>query len=239
MLLTRETLLHSARDEHGLIQVTESPHARCLYFNSNVEQSRIFLNAPQALAFEYQEKIVSLALDFLFELKPPASPQSNKPSHSTLSPKLLMLGLGGGCMTTQIHQVLPKLEQTLVELRQIVIDAAFDYFYCPQADNIKVVCEDALLFAAQNQTLFDVLLVDLYDHQSMPPDFYEESFQQNLLNGAKLPGLVIFNLWADDPKSTQRLIPYWQSIAAQNPKLSIKTYLIQSSQNIILTIQQS
>jgi len=109
------SITYSVRDEYGLIQVVDNEITRSLYFDSLVEQSRYYFHAPLTLAFEYQSALLEETLEH---------------AHSTPVQSILMLGLGGGSLATQLHSVLPNCQQTVVELREAVIQIAYRYFYC-------------------------------------------------------------------------------------------------------------
>lgn len=214
-----ETVLYSARDEHGLIEVVENSISRSLYFGSPVEQSRYYLNAPMTLALEYQETLFH-ELSRFTEKKAPSS--------------VLMLGLGGGSLASHFHTLHPKCQQTVVELRQEVIDIAYDYFNLPNVPEINIIQADALTFVMQCQQQFDIIIVDLFDHKCMPIQFCEPAFLSAIKHLKKVPGLVLFNLWSTTPKRTSDIIQYW----LDDDELTLKTYEIKSSGNIIVSLSR-
>ena len=221
-LIKQGTLLHAQRDAYGLIQVIETQHSRCLYFNTPVEQSHFLIHAPFQLELDYQAKMTDLVLQFC---------QKKQPY------RLLSLGVGGGLMNRYLYDILPNLSQTLVELRAIVLDTAYQYFNLPDAPQIIPVIDDAMHFVTQPTPPFDIILVDLYDEQGMPPDCTTDAFLTNLMFLQKRPGLVIFNLWKEDLEALNAIQTFCQRKQQQNPKITLENYLISSSGNIILAIQ--
>jgi len=221
-LLKQGQLLYSKRDEYGLIQVIETAYSRCLYFNTPVEQSHFLIHAPFQLELDYQAKMTELALDFCL---------NNPNTH------LLSLGVGGGLMNRYLYDILPNLQQTLVELRAIVLQAAQTYFYLPRAANIYPVVANAIDYIQDTSTQFDLILIDLYDEQGMPPDCTTPKFLTHILNHLKRPGLAIFNLWEDDQEALNALLEFWQQQIQENTNIEQQSYLIPSSGNIILCIQ--
>ena len=215
-------------DEFGPVEVVQNRSSRKLYFGSPIEQSCQFLNAPMQLGFEYHEKMLSVYQDFLD--RTPVSKNA----------QALILGLGGGSLTTHLNLHHPKLPITTVELRAPVIAAAYQFFHLPQVPELQVVQADALDFVKQTEPQFQVVFVDLYNEFGMPSEFYSSEFQTDLqqILPQKQPGLVIFNLWNDDQPACNDFIAAWQQMAKENPRLSVKSYQIQSSENIILAIQQ-
>ena len=225
--------IHSLRDEFGLIEVVENRITRKLFFDSPVEQSCIYLNAPMTLNFEYQEKIIACVHDFALTQK------ANKPIRA------LMLGLGGGTMAQHLFHTLPNLQLTVVELRQTVIDCAYQFFQLPNEPEIEAVQADALEFIAENEHLYDVIIVDIFDAQGMPSALSDIHFQDNLWQTLNSPGLLISNLWYQwnakqtngtpvPTEETQQVLQFWQTLSNENTDCILNRYNIQSSQNLII-----
>ncbi|GKT12551.1 MAG: spermidine synthase [Thiomicrorhabdus sp.] len=219
-------LIHCQRDEFGLLEVIDTPSMRSLYFDSPVEQSRLYFHAPMSLSFEYQKVIEAQILQR----------HQQKPVQ-----RLLMLGMGGGSIASHLNALEPEMQIHIVELRQAVIDIAYEFFHLPEEPEIEVMQEDALIYIDEALSEYDVIIVDVFDDSGLPGPFTADAFQQNLLRNLKPAGLVLFNLWAHQDthtkQQTDQIIDYWQNIQEKQSKTTIKTYPIQSSENIILSIQ--
>ena len=219
-------LIHCQRDQYGLLEVVDTPQMRSLYFDSPVEQSRLYFSAPMSLSFEYQEVIESIILER----------QQQKAVH-----RVLMLGMGGGSIASHLNVSQPDIQIHIVELRQAVIDIAYDYFHLPEEPEIEVMHEDALIYIEDAISSYDIIIVDVFDDQGLPEAFTRGEFQQNLLKNLKPSGLVLFNLWGHQDshtkQQTEKIIHYWQNLQVKQSKIAINTYPIQSSENIILSIQ--
>ena len=235
-------IIHSARDEFGLLQVVDNRVTRKLYFDSPIEQSCLFINAPMTLNFEYQEIMIELLINAANQ------PKSNKPKLNS-DFRMLMLGMGGGTMAHHLYHALPNLQMTVVELRQIVINAAYDYFQLPDEPEIDVIQEDALTFVAENPHQYDVVMVDIFDANGLPSDLSNADFQQNLWNNLNSTGLLIFNLWNEESPTgdgkptaeTAKVLKYWQQLASHSQahtKLKLNQYNVRTSSNLILTVQR-
>lgn len=211
------SITYSVRDEYGLIQVVDNEITRSLYFDSLVEQSRYYFNAPLTLAFEYQSTLLEDVLE---------------QAHSTRLQTLLMLGLGGGSLASQLHSVLPNCQQTLVELREAVIQIAYRYFYLPESPKINPIQCDAADFVQQATQQYNLIIVDLYDNDSMPKAFSEEAFLSQLRCLTSGSGRILFNLWKSSPETTLKIIQFWE----QQPHAHLKTREIKSSGNVILCV---
>ncbi len=227
--------IFSERDEFGLIEVVENRVTRKLYFDSPIEQSCVYMNAPMTLNFEYQEKIIEQVQKFAQAKK------GNQPFRA------LMLGMGGGTMAFHLFHTLPNLQMTVVELRQTVIDCAYRFFQLPNEPEIEAVQDDAIAFMAENEHLYDAIIVDIFDAEGLPSALSDIEFQKNLWKSLKSPGLVIFNLWYQwDAKQTngkpipteetQNVFAFWQTMSNENTDCILNRYNIQSSQNLIIEI---
>lgn len=211
------TLTYSERDAFGLIQVIDTPTTRSLYFDSPVEQSRLYFQAPMTLAFEYQQMMLDRVAEF-------------GERHAIGS--TLMLGLGGGSLTNHLHCMYPKAHHRIVELRQSVIDIAKHYFYLAESETIEPLQANALEYVEQAEPA-DVILVDVYNEHAMPDEFSRESFLENLVQLKPAKGVIVFNLWASTPEDTLKVIQFWE----RQSRYHIQIHQTQSSGNVILTIK--
>lgn len=78
------------------------------------------------------------------------------------SPRILVLGLGGGCLPSFLRASIPRAAITAVEIDETVAEIARKYFKLPE--EVEVVVEDALQFVEKQQTAgktFDVVIVDI------------------------------------------------------------------------------
>lgn len=237
-------IIHSERDQFGLIQVIEDSATRKLFFDSHVEQSCQYLNAPLSLNFEYQQKIVAQILDFA--------------ARNKRSPRILMLGLGGGSIAAQLNHCLPKSMITVIELRQAVIDCAYRFFQLPQVPEIEVLQDDALQFVAQQSAQaasdsnchYDVIIVDIFDAEGLANELSSTEFNAQLWQLVnQQQGMLLFNLWhqwqnqpnADSKKAkptqdSQQIIDFWQKLINHQSSWQLNRYNIQSSQNLIVEL---
>lgn len=214
-------LIHSARDEYGLIQVVDTDTTRALYFDSPVQQGCLYLQAPMTLAFEYQQLILDLLDEFA----------QKHPINNTL-----MLGLGGGLLTNHFHCYWPKTHHHVVELREAVIDTAKTYFYMAEDPTIHIHHRDALDFineAVEHNDDYSAIIIDLYDGDSMPDVFSSEAFLQQLHSLKRPDNVLLFNLWASSPDSTLAIIHFWERQTNYRTLIS----QTQSTGNVILSVR--
>lgn len=135
--------LFRTADELGEIVVSQQADKRLLSFASSLQQSSLFVTQPEKLVHEYTQ-IMLLGLIF------------NTPRHITV------LGLGGGGLAHCLHHFFPQFTLQFVELRQAVIDIAYQWFDLPKSPQLQVACDDAydyLCSAVDKNT--DLILSDL------------------------------------------------------------------------------
>lgn len=180
------TLVHSQRDEYGLIEVVENSGIRSLHFETPIQQSSIDLRQPEALVFEYYRV---LCLSLLMQ---------KKFGH------LLVLGLGGGALTKFLLDACPDSEITAVEFREAVVDVAFDWFQLPVDPRLETWVADAHAFLAQTEQDYEVIFIDLYDALGISESLSEWSFLDACVQKLKPGGVLAINLWHNPKDSFSR-----------------------------------
>ncbi|MBO1923077.1 spermidine synthase [Thiomicrorhabdus sp. 6S3-12] len=230
-------IIHTARDEYGLVQVVENRTTRKLHFDSPVEQSCIFRNAPMTLNFEYQQKMIALVNEHFQARKQPKNY------------RVLMLGMGGGTMAHHLYHSLPNLQMTIVELRRIVIDIAYKFFGLPDAPEIEAVQADAIEYiqelAAECESdaifKYDAILIDIFDSEGLPSELSSHPFHQAISRCLKPGGRLIFNLWnrieagreRENTAESAEVLAYWQNEKTHKAQ---NQYLMHSTSNLILCL---
>lgn len=141
--------LFRLEDEQGLIIVTEQADKRSLQFASGLQQSSVYMNKTYYPVYEYTQ-IMLLGLLF------------------TDAKNIILLGLGGGGLLHCVNHYYPNSLIQAVEIRQAVIDIAYEWFALPVTKNVQVVCADASEFIHLEKTQTkDVIFSDLYEAQTM------------------------------------------------------------------------
>lgn len=231
-----EQLIYSTTDQFGGLRVVEDQQTRKLYFDSNIEQGCLYLQAPMKLAYEYQHILVNQILKHAAHNKTSTSPY-----------RVLMLGLGSGSIAQHLYNSLPNLQMTVIEIRQIVIDCAYRFFHLPEVPEIDVLQVDALMFIKTPMTEYDAIIVDIFDSQGMIPELSAPPFQSDLWKNMKPESALFYHLWYqwnDSPesealiptKTTEAVLNYWQKRLIANTSLKLNRYNIRSSQNLVLEI---
>lgn len=121
---------------------------------------------------------------------------------------LLMIGLGGGMITTYIQRYFPKTKITGVELDGEVVKMARKYFKLSEKKNYTIEIADGRIFMHNTKDIYDIIMVDAYKGGYIPfhlctQEFYAEAKKHlsekgcmvlNLHRGSELYGSIITTL---------------------------------------------
>jgi len=167
--------LYRVEDGLGSIVVTQRGEKRVLSFDMGLEQSSVLINKPYYLSHEYTQ-IMLLGLVF------------TQPKHLTL------LGLGGGGLAHCLSHYYPQVSIQVVEIRQAVIDIAYEWFELPRQSNLQVSCVNALKHMRQAEAGHtDLILSDLYESTVMSEVQAHQSFIESCYRALSEGGWIVFN----------------------------------------------
>jgi len=144
-------IIHHVRDALGSVLVIDERKHRVLTFNSIFEQSKIDRRTPHLPVHEYNRAMML-------------------PAAFHMPARVTVLGLGGGALASAFHHLNPECTVHVVELRQIVVDVAREFFSLPQTDRMQVTVADARVALEQlPDASSDMILADLYNADRMSP----------------------------------------------------------------------
>lgn len=150
--------------------ILETASERRLHFSHDSVQSVMRLDEPDALVSAYTRKMMAF---LLFNPNPK---------------KIVMVGLGGGCLAKFCYRNLPKTRISVVEIDDRVI-ALREEFHVPANDHrFRIVCDDGARYIASSSERIDVVVVDAFDTVGIAPtladtDFYEQAARRLSSNG--------------------------------------------------------
>jgi len=159
---------------------------RTLAFESGDVQSEMLLARPYALALQYTRAMMCFAL-FV-----------PRPRH------ILMVGLGGGSLVKFCHRHFPDCRITVVELRADVIALRSQFLVPPDDARLRVIEADGVdhvkTLAAQGRRLFDVILVDGFGAEGLPPALGSAAFYRDCRAVLRDGGVLVANVFTYDPR---------------------------------------
>lgn len=169
----------SAVDE--AVYVSESDGVRSLHLGSVTVQSAMRLRDPFALELTYTRGIMCFLL-FKNNIK-----------------DMLTIGLGGGSVAKHVYTNCLEIKSTIVEINSKVIQVARNQFYVPENDErFEVIETDGLQYLAEHNNATDVLLIDAFDSNGIPPNFCSQDFFDQCSVTLKRDGIFVINLWGSD-----------------------------------------
>jgi spermidine synthase len=163
-------------------QVRTHGDKRLLEFQPGMVQSEMRLSRPDHLVLSYARAMMCFVL---------FHPQ---PEH------IVMVGLGGGSLAKFCYRYLPHSRITVLELRADVI-ALREQFAIPR-DNarFRIIQADAADYMPQLAGGADVLLVDGFDHQGLPPALGSAAFYADCRRALRPGGVMVANIFSYDPQ---------------------------------------
>jgi len=177
--LMRNFTNSSASDE--TVYVSETDGVRSLHLGSVTIQSAMRLRDPFALELTYTRGIMCFLL-FKNNVK-----------------DMLTIGLGGGSVAKHVYTNCPDIKSTIVEINPKVIQVSRNQFYVPENDErFEVIETDGLQYLAEHINATDVLLIDAFDSNGIPPNFCSQDFFDQCSVTLKRDGIFVINLWGSD-----------------------------------------
>jgi len=167
--------LYRVEDSEGVIVVTQRGNKRLLSFGSSLEQSSVLMDKPYYLIHEHTQ-VMLLGLLFV------------DARHITL------LGLGGGALVHCCNHYYPDAIIQVVEIRQAVIDIAYDWFELPRIENLQVINADALHHILKvKQSSSDIIFSDLYEAEGMAPCQAQQEYIVASYHALSEAGCLVLN----------------------------------------------
>ena len=169
-------------DEHLKPYLREELDALSMHFSVCEIQSRMQLRRPDALALEYTRTMMGF---LLFQPEPQ---------------RVAMVGLGGGSLAKFCLRHLPKVALVVVEINPHVIALRSAFQVPPDDARFQVVRADGADFVGRTEQRFDVLVVDAFDVQGMPPTLGAQRFYDDCFDVLRPGGVLVVNLHAGHPQ---------------------------------------
>jgi len=142
----------------------------------NYTESRINLADPDVVPANYL-RLMTTALAY--------PPQADK---------VLLVGVGGGVLTSYLGRFLPEARIDSVEIDPGVIDAAKTWFSVKETERMRVIGSDGRVFLNRNRNLYDVALIDAYIGGSVPFHLMTKEFYTLLKRRLAPGGAAVFNI---------------------------------------------
>ena len=161
--------------------VRDDGAGKSLHFTLGELQSRMLTAAPWQLDLDYTRTMMG----FLLFHPAPA--------------RMAMIGLGGGSIAKFCHRCLPVSKMLVLEINPHVIALRQEFQVPDDDERLQVIAADGALFLKTEAPVFDVLLVDGFDHQGQPAALCTPGFYADCQSALAPGGVLVVNLHYDDP----------------------------------------
>lgn len=186
----RGVMVHGCRDEEGLVQVVDAYGVRSLHFGTAPKQSAMSLADPERLELPYARAMLA---GLLFASEPR---------------RVLLLGLGGGSLAKFLLRHFPDCRIDAVESRPAVAVVARRFFGLPDDSRLAIHIADGSEFvccqAESRSSIYDQILVDIYDSRGMAPSASRHDFFAAAVRLLNPKGVLVMNLWGSHPESLRQ-----------------------------------
>jgi spermidine synthase len=115
---------------------------------------------------------------------------------------ILLVGLGGGVLTSYVGRFMPEAQIDSVEIDPGVIDTAKTFFGLKETERMRVIESDGRVFLNRSRKLYDLALIDAYIGGSVPFHLMTKEFYTLLKRRLAPGGAAVFNI-----HETNRLFP--------------------------------
>ncbi len=139
-------------------------------------ESVINLRDPDDLPVRYTQ-VMTLAVAF------PEEPK-----------KILMIGLGGGAISTYLGRFMPQADIETVEIDAGVIGAAKTYFGIRGNERVRYTQADGRVFLTRSKDLYDVILIDAFFGGYVPFHLLTQEFYTRIKQRLAPGGVAAFNV---------------------------------------------
>lgn len=107
----------------------------------------------------------------------------------------LILGLGGGSAAKLVRRYWPLSEITGVEIDPLMVELGEKYLGLDEKD-VDIIISDATKYLSDQKLYtgdYDLILIDMYLGDKVPPEFEKNSFIKKIEKLLTLGGIAVFN----------------------------------------------
>lgn len=165
--------------------IVEALGLRALHTSHDAVQSVMRLDAPDALALAYTRTMMGVLL---------CVPRPRR---------IALVGLGGGTLVKFCHRHLAPARIDVAEINPHVLALRETFHVPPDDDRLQVALADATAWIRTLAADTDVLLVDGFDPEGLPPALGAQAFFDDAAAALADGGVLAMNLPLDEPTLPQ------------------------------------
>lgn len=149
----------------------------------------------------------------------------------------LLLGLGGGSV---IHLLRKEYELlfpiTAVEIDPAIIALGKKYFNLDDYKGVSIINADAFEFVVITKSVYDLVIVDLYINDMVPPIFHTEEFISNLKSVTHHHTVILFNKMLNTPQSVTEYHRLVEEMGKAFGPLNVLRYYVNGIENRVICV---
>lgn len=108
--------------------------------------------------------------------------------------RMLLLGVAGGSVIQTLrHDFKCNAIIDAVEIDSNVIDLSKEYFNLDAYNDVNIIIDDAEKYVVTSNKSYDLIIVDIFNDNTMPDFLFKEGFWKNIYKILKNNSLCIFN----------------------------------------------
>lgn len=175
----REKVLAKRHSQFNDLRVVQDGYERILKVRQGkafVEESRCDVRRPAHLLHQYSR------LQMLGSLYPKELTSC------------LVVGLGGGSLSKALLAQFPRLKVDSIELDPEIVKLAREYFGYQESERSRSIVSDAREFLQENDTLYDLIVLDAFDGLEIPQPLRTVQFYALVKKHLRPGGVVVANL---------------------------------------------
>ena len=160
--------------------IDETRFYKSLHFCALQAQSRMLKQEPDRLVLDYTRTMMAF---LLFNSQPD---------------RIAMIGLGGGSLAKFCSRELPNTCIDVVEINPHVVALRDAFHVPPDDDRFHVHLDDGARFISQSPDRYNVLLVDAYTRDGIPPQLASMEFYDSCKRALRENAVMVLNLYCKD-----------------------------------------
>jgi predicted membrane-bound spermidine synthase len=127
--------------------------------------------------------------------------------------KILMIGLGGGSISTYLGRFMPDVTIDTLEIDRRVMETAKKYFGLRESERVRYLDGDGRVFLNRNKDLYDLIILDAYHGGYVPFHLLTKEFYALVKSRLTPGGAAAFNvhdgtkLYASTVKTLAEVFP--------------------------------
>lgn len=170
----------------GEVRVRQLGDTRILLFadkDGETEESRMSLSQPKKPQSRYVSQMFFSARWWSLQ-RPLNSPP----------PTFFVVGLGGGGLSKALADQFPEGTVTSADIEPAVVEAAKKFFFYEESERVLTVVDDARRFLETSPTKYDIIFLDAFDDEGVPPSLRTVEFAELLDQHLNPGGAVVANV---------------------------------------------